>query len=63
MATYSRILAWRIPRTEESGGATVRGIRESREDGATLHTHMHIHTPCNVPSFLGPSHLNWDTLS
>ena len=28
-ATHSRILAWRIPRTEEPGGATVRGVAES----------------------------------
>ena len=26
MATHSRILAWRIPQTEEPGRATVQGI-------------------------------------
>ena len=26
VATHSRILAWRIPRTEEPGGATVHGV-------------------------------------
>ena len=31
MATHSSILAWRIPRTEETGGATVRGgVAKSR---------------------------------
>jgi len=30
MATHSRILAWRIPRTEEPGGATVHGIAKSQ---------------------------------
>ena len=26
MATHSNILAWRIPSTEEPGGATVHGV-------------------------------------
>ena len=30
MATHSRILAWRIPWTEEPGGATVHGVAKSR---------------------------------
>ena len=30
MATHSRILAWRIPWTEEPGWATVHGITTSR---------------------------------
>ena len=29
MATHSSILGWRIPWTEESGGATVHGVAES----------------------------------
>ena len=29
MATHSSILAWEIPRTEEPGPATVRGVAES----------------------------------
>ena len=28
-ATYSSILAWRIPWTEEPGGATVHGVAKS----------------------------------
>ena len=30
MATDPSILAWRIPRTEEPGGATVHGVAKSR---------------------------------
>ena len=29
MATHSSMLAWRIPWTEEPGGPTVRGVKES----------------------------------
>ena len=29
MAAHSRILAWRIPWTEEPGGATVHGVAKS----------------------------------
>ena len=29
MATHSSILAWRIPWTEEPGGATVHGVTQS----------------------------------
>ena len=30
MATHCSILVWRIPQTEEPGGATVRGVAKSR---------------------------------
>ena len=30
MATHSSILAWEIPWTEETGGATVQGVTKSR---------------------------------
>ena len=30
MATYSSILAWRIPRVEEPGGATVHGFAKGQ---------------------------------
>ena len=30
IATHSRILAWKIPRTEEPGGATVHGVAKSQ---------------------------------
>ena len=30
MATHSSVLAWRIPWTEEPGGATVHGAAKSR---------------------------------
>ena len=32
MATHSSILAWRIPWTEEPGGATVHGVARVRHD-------------------------------
>ena len=31
MATHSSILAWRIPWTEEPGGATVHGVAKSQK--------------------------------
>ena len=30
IATHSSILAWRIPQTEEPGGATVHGVAKSQ---------------------------------
>ena len=39
MATCSSILAWRIPRTEEPGGATVHAVAES--DAPKLGTAQH----------------------
>ena len=42
MATHSSILAWRIPWTEEPGGATVHGLTESdRTEGLTLSLAYH----------------------
>ena len=35
MATYSIILAWKIPWTEESGGLTVHGVARVGHDLAT----------------------------
>ena len=32
MATHSSILAWRIPRTEESGGLQTTGYKRVRHD-------------------------------
>ena len=43
MATHSRILAWRIPWTEESGGLPSMVLQRVRHDRATnTHTHMTI---------------------
>ena len=48
MATYSRILAWRIPWTEEPGGLQCIGSRRVRHNWAQYsivknkHTHTHI---------------------
>ena len=41
MVTHSSFLAWKIPRTEEPGGATVHGIAKS---WTNTHTHTYIHT-------------------
>ena len=38
--TYSRILAWEIPRTEEPRGLRSMGSERVRPDWATEHTHM-----------------------
>ena len=40
MATYSSILAWKIPWTEEPGG--LQSIGSQRD--MTEHTHTHTHT-------------------
>ena len=37
MATHSTILAWRIPWTEEPGGATVHGVPKSRTHLSDFH--------------------------
>ena len=44
MATHSSILAWRIPWTEEAGGATVHGVAKSQTQLKRLSTHTHTHT-------------------
>ena len=55
MATYSSILAWRIPWTEEPGGLQSMGLQRVRLDWATntklllgqcmLYVHLKIHVP------------------
>ena len=42
MATYSSILAWRIPWRQEPSGLQSMGSQRVRHDGATKHTHIHI---------------------
>ena len=44
MATHSNILAWRIPWTEEPGGALVHMVTNSWMQLKWLNTHTHIHT-------------------
>ena len=41
MATHYNILAWKIPRTEESGQARVHGVTKSQ---IRLSTHTQTHT-------------------
>ena len=45
MATYTSILAWRIPWTQEPGGLQSVGSQRVGHDWATnTHTHTHTHT-------------------
>ena len=49
MAPHSRILAWRIPRTEEPGWLQSMRLHRVRQDcsnypGAAAYTHTHTHT-------------------
>ena len=39
MITCSSILAWKIPRTEESGGLQSMGLQRVRHHLVTEHTH------------------------
>jgi len=41
MATHSSILAWRISRTEESGGLQSKGCKESDMTEQLMLTHKH----------------------
>ena len=41
MATYSSILAWKIPWTEEPGGLQAMGSKRVRHDKACMHAHIH----------------------
>ena len=43
MATYSSVLVWRIPWTEEPGGAAVHWVTNSRTWLRWLSTHTHIY--------------------
>ena len=49
MATHSRILAWRIPWTEEPGGLQSGGHKTIGQDLATKHHHL-----CSPPGFSFP---------
>ena len=41
MATHSRILAWRIPWTEEPGGIQFMGLQRVGHDLARTHAHLY----------------------
>ena len=48
MAIHSSILAWRVPRTEEPGRATVHGVAKSRtrlSDFSSQRTLLKAHSP------------------
>ena len=40
--THSSIPAWRIPWTEESGGATAHGVTKCQTQLKRLSTHLHL---------------------
>ena len=42
MATYSTILAWEIPRTEETEGLQSMGSKRVRDDSATKQQQQHV---------------------
>ena len=46
MATYSSILAWKIPWTEEPGGLQSKGSQRIGHNWATKHTHIHYYHIC-----------------
>ena len=43
MATYSCILAWEIPQTEEFGGVWFMGLQRVGKTEGTQHAGMHTH--------------------
>ena len=49
MATYSSILAWEIPWTEESGGLQSRGSQRVRHDWVTEHEHKCVFNHKSTP--------------
>ena len=42
MTTYSSILAWKIPWTEEAGGLQSMGLQRLQRDLVTQHVHKHM---------------------
>ena len=44
MAAHSRILAWKIPWTEELGGLQFMALQRVRHDFVPAHTHTHTQT-------------------
>ena len=48
MATFSIILAWEIPWTEEPGGLQSMGSQRIRHNWATKHACAHTHTHIHV---------------
>ena len=42
MTTHSRILAWRIPWTEEPGGLQAKGLQRVEHDWANTHAYCHL---------------------
>ena len=57
MATYSSILSWKIPWTEEPGRLQFMGLQRIGHDLATecMHTHTHTYTGLVAPLHVGSS--------
>ena len=53
MATYSSVLAWRIPWTEEPGGLQSIGSQRVSHDGSNL-AHMHAKEDHFLPRLILP---------
>ena len=58
MATYSSILAWRIPWTEEPGRLQSMGLQRVGHDRATNHTH-NLHYAHPFPCICLHTSLGW----
>ena len=56
MATHSRILAWRIPQTEEPGGLESMGSQRVRHTERLMDAHVHLclHQYLHLPKCLNP---------
>ena len=63
MATYSSVLAWRIPGTGEPGGLPIYGVAQSQTrlkqlSSSSIHIHTYIHIfkdPITIPSVFNQS--------
>ena len=58
MTTYSSILAWRIPWTEESGGLESMGMQRVRHNSATKQQQQH-RAVLTLNEIMHVKHLNW----
>ena len=48
MAAHSRILTWKMPRTEELGGLQFMVLQRVGHDLVHAHTHTHTHTHTRI---------------
>ena len=64
MATYSSILTWRIPWTEDTSELQCMGLQSVQRNRATnvAHTHTHTHTQ-NKEQKTAPGKQNFETFT